>query len=86
VQEQVWARLVQSIAAGDQLALHELYEMAHRIVFALILRITASRETSEELTIDVFHDVWQGASRYDAANGTVLAWIMNWRARGRSAA
>ena len=83
VQEQVWARLVQSIAAGDQLALHELYEMAHRIVFTLILQITANRETSAELAIDVFYDVWRGASRYDAAKGTVLAWIMN-QARSRA--
>jgi hypothetical protein len=33
VAEQTWATLVQSIAGGDQLALHTLYEMAHRIVF-----------------------------------------------------
>jgi RNA polymerase sigma-70 factor, ECF subfamily len=83
VPEQAWAALVQSIAAGDQLALHELYEMAHRVVFTLIMRITADRETAEELTIDVFHDVWQRASRYDAANGTVLGWIMN-QARSRA--
>ncbi len=76
VPEQDWAALVQSIAAGDQRALHALYEMAHRVVFTLIMRITANRETAEELTIDVFHDVWRGASRYDAANGTVLGWIM----------
>ena len=83
VPEQHWATLVQSIAAGDQLALHALYDMAHRIVFTLIMRITANRETAEELTIDVFHDVWRGASRYDAANGTVLGWIMN-QARSRA--
>jgi RNA polymerase sigma-70 factor (ECF subfamily) len=83
VPEQDWARLVQSIAAGDQLALHALYEMAHRPVFTLTMRITANRETAEELTIDVFHDVWRGASRYDAANGTVLGWIMN-QARSRA--
>jgi RNA polymerase sigma-70 factor, ECF subfamily len=47
------------------------------------LRITANRETTEELTIDVFHDVWRRASRYDAANGTVLGWIMN-QARSRA--
>jgi RNA polymerase sigma-70 factor (ECF subfamily) len=76
VLEQEWAALVQSIAAGDQRALHALYEMAHRIVFTLIMRITANREIAEELTIDVFHDVWRGASRYDPANGTVLGWIM----------
>src|SRR3954449_5034517 len=83
VPEQEWATLVQSIAAGDQLALHALYERAHRVVFTLIMRITANRETAEELTIDVFHDVWQRASRYDAANGTVLGWIMN-QARSRA--
>src|SRR5260370_35235517 len=36
-------------AAGDQLALHALYERAHRPVFTLIMRITANRETAEEL-------------------------------------
>jgi RNA polymerase sigma-70 factor (ECF subfamily) len=83
VPEQEWATLVQSIAAGDQVALHALYERAHRIVFTLIMRITANRETAEELTIDAFHDVWRRASRYDAANGTVLGWIMN-QARSRA--
>ena len=83
VPEQDWAALVQSIAAGDQPALHMLYEMAHRIVFTLMMRIMANRETAEELTVDVFHDVWRRASRYDPANGTVLAWIMN-QARSRA--
>src|SRR5207248_3302014 len=83
VPEQDWAILVQSIAAGDQLALHALYERSHRIVFTLIMRLTASRETAEELTIDVFHDVWRRASRYDAAHGTVVGWIMN-QARSRA--
>jgi RNA polymerase sigma-70 factor (ECF subfamily) len=83
VQEQDWAKLVQSIAAGDQLALHALYEMAHRSVFTLAMRITANRETAEEVTIDVFHDVWRRASHYDTANGTVLGWIMN-QARSRA--
>src|SRR6201988_766763 len=83
VPEQDWVLLVQSIAAGDQLALHALYERAHRIVFTLIMRLTANRETAEELTIDVFHDVWRRAARYESANGTVLAWIMN-QARSRA--
>ena len=43
----------------------------------------SNREIAEELTIDVFHDVWRRASRYDAANGTVLGWIMN-QARSRA--
>src|SRR5690242_18361230 len=83
VPERDWAGLVQSIAAGDQLALHALYERAHRPVFTLALRLTSNRETAEELTVDVFHDVWRRAARYDPANGTVLGWIMN-QARSRA--
>jgi RNA polymerase sigma-70 factor (ECF subfamily) len=81
--EKAWVRLVQSIAVGDQLALHALYQRTHRFVFTLMMRITSNRETAEELTLDVFHDIWRRASRYDAANGTVLGWIMN-QARSRA--
>jgi RNA polymerase sigma-70 factor (ECF subfamily) len=83
VSEDDWAALVRRIVGGDQQALHALYERAHRVVFTLIVRITGNRETAEELTLDVFHDVWRGAARYDAANGTVLGWIMN-QARSRA--
>ena len=83
VLERDWAALVQSIASGDELALHALYGMSHRFVFTLAMRITANRETAEEITLDVFHDVWRRASGYDPANGTVLGWIMN-QARSRA--
>jgi len=83
VDEQDWVRLVQLIAAGDQGALHALYERTHRIVFTLIARITNNRETAEEVTVDVFHDVWRRASAYDAAGGSVVGWMMN-QARSRA--
>src|SRR5258708_39744829 len=65
--EKEWAELVQAIAAGDQLALHALYERAHRPVFTLIMRITNNPQTAEELTMDVFHDIWRHASRHEPA-------------------
>jgi RNA polymerase sigma-70 factor (ECF subfamily) len=83
VAEAEWVGLVQSVAARDQRALHALYERAHRVVFTLTLRITANPQTAEEVTLDVFHDVWRQASRYQEANGTVLGWIMN-QARSRA--
>lgn len=81
--EKEWVALVESIARGDQRALHALYERTHRLVFTLVVRITSNRETAEELTLDVFHDVWRRASGYDPANGSVLGWIMN-QARSRA--
>jgi RNA polymerase sigma-70 factor (ECF subfamily) len=83
VSEKDWLGLVQSIAGGDQLALHTLYGQTHRLVFTLIVRITNNRETAEELTLDVFHDVWRRASTYDPAGGSVVGWIMN-QARSRA--
>lgn len=83
VPESDWVALVQSIARGDQSSLHALYTQAHRIVFTLIMRITDNRETAEELTLDVFYDVWRRAASYDPAGGSVIGWIMN-QARSRA--
>jgi len=83
VPEKEWIALVQSIGRGDQLALHALYAQMHRIVFTLIMRITGNRETAEELTIDVFHDVWRRAPTYSPEGGSVVGWILN-QARSRA--
>jgi|SRR5579883_115362 len=81
--ESDWVKLVQAIGTGDQKALYTLYERAHRLVFTLAFRMTNSRETADELTVDVFHDVWRRAASYDPAGGPVLGWIMN-QARSRT--
>lgn len=83
VAEEDWLAHVEAIAAGDQRALHALYERAHRIVFTLVMRLTCNRETAEELTVDVFHDVWLRAADYNPQSGTVVGWIMN-QARSRA--
>ena len=75
--ERDWAVLVSYIAAGDQAALRQLYERTHRLVFSLIVRITHSRETADDLTVDVFLDIWKKAATYDPTEGSVVAWIMN---------
>jgi len=52
-------------------------------VFTVIARITNNRATAEELTVDVFHDVWRRAATYDPAGGSVIGWILN-QARSRA--
>lgn len=81
--ESEWLTLVRSIAARDQSALHALFQRIHRLVFTLIMRITRNAQTAEELTLDVFHDVWRRAPAYDTANGSVVGWVMN-MARSRA--
>jgi RNA polymerase sigma-70 factor, ECF subfamily len=77
VSESEWRELVEAVAAGDQLALRALYDRAHRLVFTLTMRILGNRASAEEITLDVFHDVWRRAPAYDGTGGSVLGWIMN---------
>ena len=83
IPEEDWVQLVRSIAAGQQEALRTLYQRSHRLVFTLAMRITGSRENAEEVTIDVFHEVWRRSARYDPKDGSVVGWIMN-QARSRA--
>ena len=83
VPEAEWVGLLEAIAAGDQSALHALYGRARRLVFTLIMRIVNNKEAAEELTVDVFYDVWRKAGAYDPSGGTVVGWMMN-QARSRA--
>jgi RNA polymerase sigma-70 factor (ECF subfamily) len=74
--EAEWVRLVTAMAAGDQQALRAIYARMHRVVFTLAMRICNDREIAEEVTLDVFHEVWRRAPGYDASNGSVVGWIM----------
>lgn len=83
IAEAEWVGLVHAVAAGDQRALRALYGRMHRIVFTSAMRILKTREAAEEITVDVFYDVWKRAPSYDPATGTVVGWIMN-QARSRA--
>lgn len=83
VSEDEWLHLLRSIADGDELALYSLYGQTCRIVFTLIVRLTANRQTAEEVALDMFYDLWRKPSAYDPANGSVAGWIMN-QARARA--
>jgi RNA polymerase sigma-70 factor (ECF subfamily) len=83
ISEGEWVLLVEAIAAGDQRALRSLYERSHRLVFTLVMRICGHRQIAEELTLDVFHGIWQRAAQYDPKGGSVVGWIMM-QARSRA--
>jgi RNA polymerase sigma-70 factor (ECF subfamily) len=77
VSETEWRKLIQAVGAGDQLALQTFYDRTHRLVYTLTMRILGNHATAEEVTLDVFHEIWRRASTYDAKGGSVLGWVMN---------
>lgn len=75
IPETDWRAILQSIGAGDRLALRALYDRTHRIVFTLAMRVIDNQESAEEVTLEVFHEVWRQAATYDRVVGSVIGWL-----------
>ena len=69
------AALMTQVAQAHSAALSELYDRYGRMVFSLAFRITGSSETAEEVTQDVFVQVWRFAEHYDARQGKLTTWL-----------
>lgn len=68
--------LLGQIAAGDQAAFAEFYQLTARRVFGMARRVLIDTELSEDTTQEVFLQVWQNAAKFDANAGSPLAWLM----------
>jgi RNA polymerase sigma-70 factor (ECF subfamily) len=68
-------RLIGLIAQGDEAALGALYDRYVRLVFSLVLHIVGGRAIAEEVTLDVFTQVWQKAASYREERGQVNTWL-----------
>ncbi|MDR4481128.1 MAG: sigma-70 family RNA polymerase sigma factor [Nitrospira sp.] len=74
--EQQWRGLLARMAVGDRTALAEFYDASSANVFGLAMKILGDRPTAEEVTVDVYTQVWRRASAYDAKRGTPGGWLM----------
>jgi RNA polymerase sigma-70 factor (ECF subfamily) len=70
-----WHESIAAIASGDESALASLYDSASGLVYSLALRILRSRDDAEEVTLDVFMQVWKIAPKYDPGRGSPRAWL-----------
>ncbi len=68
--------LINRIANGDENALSEFYDQTKAPVFGLILRIVSIEAVAEEVTMDVYLQVWRQASNYDEQRGSTFGWLM----------
>ncbi|MFL6062130.1 MAG: ECF RNA polymerase sigma factor SigK [Marmoricola sp.] len=70
------AELLRASARGDEQAFAELYDATSARVHGLVLRVVRDPAQSEEVTQEVFLQVWRTAARYDEAKGSALSWLM----------
>jgi RNA polymerase sigma-70 factor, ECF subfamily len=67
--------LLAQVAVGDQAAFEAVYDRVAAPVFGTVRRVVRDPGLTEEVTQEVFVEVWRGASRFDAAKGSPLAWV-----------
>jgi len=68
--------LLASIAMGDYLAFDELYTLFKNRVFGLAAKLLRDQGKAEEVTQEVFLQLWQQAARFDRTRGSAVAWIL----------
>jgi RNA polymerase sigma-70 factor (ECF subfamily) len=68
--------LVARLAGGDEHALERLYDSTSRIVYGLALRILGDPSSAEDVTMEVYLQVWRTAERYAPHRGTVSSWLV----------
>jgi RNA polymerase sigma-70 factor (ECF subfamily) len=71
-----WVATIRRVAEGDQGALAELYDATSPLVLGLIRRIVEDFLTAEEITLDVYTQVWRLAGTYSQEKGTPMTWLL----------
>lgn len=74
--EAVWAEFMTQLQKGQVDALSALYDEASGLVFSVAFRILGNRADAEEVTLDVFTQVWRTAAKWDPARGSTTAWLV----------
>jgi RNA polymerase sigma factor (sigma-70 family) len=70
--DMTWDQLMMArIAAGDDRALGELYNVLSAYVYGLARRVTRSAQAAEEITQEVFLSVWTKPEQVDCGRGTL---------------
>ena len=59
---------------GDQAAFASLYDQLAPYVYGVILRVVRDPSQAEEVTQEVFVELWRIAPRFDGQKGSVKAW------------
>jgi len=83
MRESAWKEYVGRAAGADQSGLAALYDESSSLVYSVALRMLGHREDAEEVTLDVYTQVWRTAASYDPSRGTVAAWLVT-QARSRA--
>ena len=71
----ILAEALQRAGRGDQAAFGELYDAIGGLVHGIVLKVVRDPSQAEEITQEVFVEIWRLAPRYEASRGSAKSWI-----------
>ena len=69
------AAIIEAIAAGDRVALKQLYDRFGARLFGIAMRILRDRALAEDALQEAFVKIWRNAARFDRKRGSALGWV-----------
>jgi len=70
------AEMLAATARGDAEAFAAVYDQVAAPVLGIARRVVRDPAQSEEIAQEVLLEIWRTASRFDAAKGSPMAWVM----------
>lgn len=74
--EAVFRECLQQVARGEQQALARLYQQTFSMVYGSALWIVGDTADAEEVTLDVYAQVWVEAKNFDVRRGSAIGWLL----------
>jgi len=68
--------LLTSVGRGDERAFGAVYDALGASVYGMAKRVIRDPARAEEVSQEVFIQVWQSAARFDASRGNAKSWVL----------
>jgi len=69
------ATLIAAVAAGDDAAFRQIYDLRASRLFGIALRITRQEPLASDAVQEAFLELWRNAGRFDERRGNPDAWL-----------
>ena len=71
-------QLMVQLKDGHNDALAILFERYHRLVFSIALKIVRDRGEAEDVTQNVFLEIYRSVAQFDPAKGSLKVWLLQY--------
>jgi RNA polymerase sigma-70 factor (ECF subfamily) len=76
VDQDLMTAYIGRVADGDQAAFGDLYDLLVPSVYGVVKRVLRDPSQADEVTQEIFVEIWKQAARFDVTRGSVRSWAV----------